>query len=579
MVQVPVYNRSVADRPILRQNLTVRAAPDDFGAGIGQGLAGLAQGVGQVADVMSQLREVEDLTAAKEADNALAAWKREALYGEAGYLSLSGKAAVDARAGVEKGFEDKRRELGAALKSPGAQRRFMEAAEDRFEGFAETLAGHSSLERKRWIMDTSVSRLTTFGQDAVAAATDPAGIDRAIAGGQDELARQAALEGWSPETLQLKSEQYVSGIHANVAISRAAQDPLAAAAYFETHRDAMTGPDQLTLEQALGPAVTSERAKQETAAILDRIDAGDGDIETALAAIEDPEVRELTALSVAGTLQAQQAAEEAQAQALRKEAADRVFLDGQSPLTFELQLQAALGVQGMKDLTTTFNELKSGPRLSDPELKHDLYGLLAADPRGFARHNLQDDRIAGRLNHEDYIRFAQQQAQIGAGEKPALAPALALSREALAGVGLKLEGLEGPERGAVAGRIAEFNDALAARIDTYQASHNGQSPDQAEVNSMINALLLPIVIMPQAPGLFEDPLGLFGMGMPQFDEGWMFDAHARPAGSTVLVPLDYDDVPLDERAQIEQDLGKITPGGGFSEQDVVDAYRRDVLGL
>jgi hypothetical protein len=84
MVSVPTYQRSVADRPIHQQGLTTRATGEDFGASIGRRLQQVAGGIDQAGASFQRVQDLEDTTRAKEADNALAEWSRNAMYGDGG---------------------------------------------------------------------------------------------------------------------------------------------------------------------------------------------------------------------------------------------------------------------------------------------------------------------------------------------------------------------------------------------------------------------------------------------------------------------------------------------------------------
>lgn len=575
MVTVPSYTRNVADRPILRQGVTTRATPDDFGAQIGRAGQNIARGLGQASDAMAQVRDIEDMTAAKEADNALASWSREAMYGEGGYMTLEGKAAVDARSDFEKRWEEKRREIGGGLKSPGAARSYTEASGARFQSVQESVIVHQANSRKTWVKEASAARVKMFGDDALAAFGDPAKVERSLAAGQAELRQQAALEGWDADTLQAKEEEFISGVHHNIALRKAIDDPLAAEAYLEEHREQLTGADQYALENSLSTAVKTEKAKQAAAEIITRIEAGDGDIEAALGEIDDPEVRELARTAVSGILTMQAKVETAKNEALRKQAADLVFTKGVSPLTFPPELQAALGQEGMKELVSTWTMLQNGPAVTDPVLKYELIAQSAADPVAFAKRDLLAERMAGRLSDADFETLANKQAEIGAGKDIALTTAFSQSTTALEGVGLTTVGLDGGKRQEMAGRIAEFQNSLAALIEEHKSAHDGQNPDQAEIQSMINRLLLPVVIGggPVTDNIWNPFDQFFGGGKR---EGFLFEAGTRPDGTSVEVALKYENVPTQLRTGIRADLER-SLGRKVSDQEVTDEYERFLL--
>lgn len=85
MVTVPTYQRTETDGPILQQGLTTLASGDDSGVSIARGIQQVAAGIGEAGASLLRVEEFEDTTRAKEADNALAEWSRNAMYGVGGY--------------------------------------------------------------------------------------------------------------------------------------------------------------------------------------------------------------------------------------------------------------------------------------------------------------------------------------------------------------------------------------------------------------------------------------------------------------------------------------------------------------
>lgn len=261
MASVPQYQPNVAERPILQSSLSVRASADDFGAGIGRGMQQLGQGAQQASNAMNELRQLEDQMRAKEADNAFAAWKREADYGEGGYMTLQGQAAVDGRSGYEKTLAEKRLEFGAGLQG-GAAQMYGQASQARVNQALDTAIVHAANERKAWFNDTANARLDTYAEDALAVWNNPSKVDFNIAGGQAELRQQGAMLGWSPDVLANREAQYISDVRKNVALRHMADDPIAAQAYIETHRSELTGQAQFELDEAIQVPLANAQGMQ-----------------------------------------------------------------------------------------------------------------------------------------------------------------------------------------------------------------------------------------------------------------------------------------------------------------------------
>lgn len=264
---VPQYQPGVEQRPIFQQNLTSRASADDMGAAIGRGMQGLAQGVGQVATAMQQVQELEDVARAKEADNQFAAWLRERQYGENGFLTLQGRAAVDARAAFEADVAEARQRYGHGL-TPGAQQSYATASTARLNSTLDQSIVHTANQRKQWFQDASTARIDTFAEDALAGYANPQTVMRNIAAGQAELRQQGEMLGWDADVLSNREAEFISGVHKNVALRMAQSDPLAADAYRRENNDSLTGPHQYELERALGSAVREAQAIREADAIL-----------------------------------------------------------------------------------------------------------------------------------------------------------------------------------------------------------------------------------------------------------------------------------------------------------------------
>lgn len=251
MVKVPTYSGGGQQlRAINQTPVRVNASADSFGGGLGRGLGAVGEGLGQAASAMSAMQELEDTTRAKEADNAYASWVRESMYGDGGFLTQSGRNAVDGRAAFEAQAAEKRAEFGAGL-TPGAQRSYETASTARLQQVLNSSITHTANERKTWVAEASASRLNTFSEDAVAAYADPAKVAQSVAAGQAELRQQGQLMGWDADTLANREAEYVSEVRLNTGLRMLAEDPEWAKMYYDQWKDQITGPHQYRFEEAL----------------------------------------------------------------------------------------------------------------------------------------------------------------------------------------------------------------------------------------------------------------------------------------------------------------------------------------
>jgi uncharacterized protein (TIGR02594 family) len=259
MAIVPRYVQDVSTRPELQQSLTTRASADDMGAAVGRGLGAVSQGLGQAAQAAAQIQALDDEAIVKERDNALAARLREMQYGEGGYMTLSGRAAVEARDRFEGELERVRTEVGGDL-TPSQAAMFNRASTARVSSILDRSIVHQANERKAWYNDASTQRLDTFSQDALAGYRDPNTVMRNIAAGQAELRSMAELQGWDADALANREAEFISGVHKNVVMRMAQDDPIAADAYRQSVEGSLRGSDRFDLERTLAAPLLQARA-------------------------------------------------------------------------------------------------------------------------------------------------------------------------------------------------------------------------------------------------------------------------------------------------------------------------------
>ncbi|MSX01585.1 MAG: hypothetical protein F2813_00315 [Actinobacteria bacterium] len=576
MPTVPRYQPNVAERPAFRQNVTTQASADDMGAAVGRGLGRVAEGVAVATDALAQLRDLEDSAQAAEADNALSAWSREAMWGDGGYMTLEGRAAVDARSGFENKIEEQRREFGAGLKSAGAQRKYAEVSQGRKSQLLQTVVQHNATATKAWLRDSSDARLDTMQEDAIARSADPKEVDKYLYAGLEELGQRAALEGWDADILANKKAQYISDTRQAVAMRIAIADPLAAMDYLEKHRENLTGPAQASIEDALDERVKVELTKRESAKIIDMIATGEGDIEAQMLAIEDEDVRDLTRKSVTSTLQAQATAEKLKTEALQKQAYDAMVTKGISPFAFPPELQSALGIDGMKSFMSFWETHAAGETpTDDPQVVYDMRIAAATDPKGFAAVNLLDH--INDMSPQTLKEMSEKQADIVAanGKDPdgaVVKSAFSIAGDQLEAIGITTVGKKGGDREKVAGRIADFQNALYAEIMGFKAE-NGKLPTDAETRAMVSELLLPVVIKRPSDKTLDQ---WFGGGFRRTD-GYLFEAGGEvgtlPDGSTIALDVDYAGVPFADRIELERAMEQ-TMGRKPSPDEVAAKYNQ-----
>lgn len=260
MPTVPKYEPNVRLAPLVQQGFSVRASGDDFGAAIGRGMGDVASGLNKAAQAAVFVKELEGEAEAKQADNAYAAWEREAMYGQNGYMNLEGQAAVAARAEFEKTAAQKRQEFGGTLTGFGSKA-YERASTARLNSILDRTITHQASERKTWMKQASADRVATFAEDALAGYQDSALVEKNINAGLAEIRSMAALSGLDEDSVTLREEQFRSGVHKNIALRLAQTDPSAAKAYADEHKASISGDDMTDLEGIFAPIILDQQAR------------------------------------------------------------------------------------------------------------------------------------------------------------------------------------------------------------------------------------------------------------------------------------------------------------------------------
>ncbi len=316
---------------------------------------------------------------------------------------------------------------------------------------------------------------------------------------------------------------------------------------------------------------TAGAVNSDTAALPNYSVGGLMHIQERLAGITDPLEYAATAKAIDTMLSSQKKMMDAQrdqvtdyvgAELLRNPSLDLMNLP--------MDVKQALGKTGMTSMIEFQDKLRTqGQPTTDDSL---LFDLMTMDPdqlAGMTKEQLFQARP--KLNNADWekvrTRYASAQSDINKvkEEHLNLTSAFSQAESQLAAVGISTAGKDGSARDEASKRIAKFQGALSQQMDEFKRSNNGRNPNQMEIQSMVNRLLLPIVI--KTPGM------LYGTND---QEALMFEAGQRSDNSTVDVVVKYEDIPVDLRrgisTRLETELGRKP-----SEDEVVQEYEAFIL--
>lgn len=331
--------------------------------------------------------------------------------------------------------------------------------------------------------------------------------------------------------------------------------------------------------------VNKGRRNKEADAVLGADMAKDGqaaqsyftNLESYLSTIKDPEVADLTRKRINAMLETQHKA------ATERERAAKATLwkhidQGMTPDQVPLDVRNDAGMAAVSSAWSYLETVRKGRDIqSDEEVMYGMRRTYAQDPEFFSKIDLNDYRH--KLSKADIRELTGLQTSALTDQRKAreagldLTTAFSQAEQQLAAVGISTAGKKGSQLEDTNKRIARFNNALAAQMDEFKRQNSDRKPTQAEIQSMISRLLLPVVV--KSTNSWKPP-GANGGGIFGSPKTFVFDAGSRPDGSTVDVTVKYGDIPIDLRNGITTDLAREL-GRKPSQEEVTQRYEDFVL--
>jgi len=268
---VAQYKQQVLGRPAFQQGVEVRASASAFGAEVGQGMQGLAQGVSQAGEAIRYVRERDAEALAKEQDVAFADDYRKELYDpESGFMYTQGRNAVDGLASHESRLRALKEQRIAELQqiNPRAAELFKQSANQREQEALTRSTVHGGQERVAVITQASKSRAESFQNDALTVYNDPKAVQANMDKGLAEVRQLGADQGWDAATLSQAEMKYASDTHLAIATRIAMDDPIKADEYVSANKSKLLAADAANFQDKLKTAVITEKGGREASRIL-----------------------------------------------------------------------------------------------------------------------------------------------------------------------------------------------------------------------------------------------------------------------------------------------------------------------
>ncbi|BBF92839.1 M15 family metallopeptidase [Blastochloris tepida] len=264
MPQVPEYQdtiRSPALEPggTFRDNTT--ASPDAFGAGLGKGMQTLGKGMMDAAEAMARVQHLEDETVARSRRNAYMQARDALDYGENGYLTKDGQAAIDGFRDYQSGLEQLKRQHAEGL-TPSQSELFVKSVQPMETEALRSAMQHRGKALKTFVIQEAQSGAENFKLEAIKNYGDPVKAQTMLAAGLSEIDGLGAKLGWPAERLRAEQQTFISDTHKQTAAQIANDDPVAALEYLTKNRTAMIPTDHAEALKTVLPiashAVTSD---------------------------------------------------------------------------------------------------------------------------------------------------------------------------------------------------------------------------------------------------------------------------------------------------------------------------------
>lgn len=362
MTQGPTVER--APTPDARRR--IRAAPDTFGAAVGEGIV---RSGGAGVEFYEEQRKKADFVRMLEVDSKLASYQSEL---EAKVRAAEGRNALGVRQDVMEEWQSFTGTLQTELASESQRIQFQRIATTRRDSLERAAILHSSAEFDRYQDEMLEAGIKNHAGALVSHAYDDQRRQLEAAGIEAKLQQFAANNGRSPEWVAQKRAEVMGEAHANV-IERYLTngDDDDARNYMEAHRDEL-GPRIVAVERAVEEGTRLSESRRQAEAILAR---HPGNLSAALDAarsIDDVRVADMARQRIRQAYSDREAAESmARREAVK--AAQSYVERGGNPLNLSPGLLSQLSSSQRSALETRFRQVAEGI-----EPPHDSFTWLKA---------------------------------------------------------------------------------------------------------------------------------------------------------------------------------------------------------
>lgn len=266
MPTVPEYNTQLAPKVDAAPQLAANATPAAFGAGTGQALANVGQGLDQAASALAdhavRMQQQDNQAWANAAYANTVDTLNSALYDpQNGYFTKNGKDAMDSFVPTRDSLVQSRQDIADSAPNKAAQLLYDADSRRLLASTVQSMSSHAATQRQNYLTQSADAVIEQSVNNAALNNNDELGW--AINMGQihNAVMQKASLAGWSDDQAQVEFENQQSKAWTARLDQMSVTDPVGAQQLFDQNRDKLVGTQQTTVGRALNAAALPQEVR------------------------------------------------------------------------------------------------------------------------------------------------------------------------------------------------------------------------------------------------------------------------------------------------------------------------------
>lgn len=368
----------------------------------------------QVAQMTEKIKKNADDVATMEAENKLAEWGNEFMYGENGASKRQGKNAFGLKDELDQAYAKKRDELTQALTSDAQKAKFYERATGRKLSLDKQVMVHVGNEVQRYDDQTTKDYLNSEVNAAIANYQSPERVAESLYRQEQAMLKFSDRHGLSPESTKAEVEKLRSGTHSGI-VSKMLDngDDISAENYYKQNAGSFLEEDKRKIEQEIEIGSTKGKSQRFADTIMARgLDEKQAYAEAAKTFGDNPRLREAAEARIARQFDLKRQGERDQQERLFEYAVNK-FDESGSLDNLEPKIVAAM----KPELRQALDKYRDQNPIRDDGALFYKLSTMAADPATrdkFKNADLMSEMP--NLSREHFEKLRQYQKDLREGK-------------------------------------------------------------------------------------------------------------------------------------------------------------------